>query len=186
MAESHLGHNWYLYEMDDEITDWILECLSENMDFVQPYDSISLRAKQTLTGKKIYKVVFSAQLDGYNFPVCYMLDLNTGKFKGNKMHYCIDNEGTHYSDKYPVYCDRFKFDEESKYRKEQRQLKLFLDGLEIPDALPSSKERRYAYKKAKKDRRRNRQQHTNLPHWRVGHEGRKKKKGNLLKDLILV
>lgn len=175
MAQTHLGHNWYLYDMDNEISEWILECLSEYIDFVQPYDTMYLRAKQSLNGKREYRIVFSAEFDGYRFPVCYLLDLNTGKFKGNKMHYCIDKNGTHYSERFPVYSDRFKFDHNSKYYREHKQLRLFLNSLEIPDPIPSSKERRTAFKKAKQQRR--------LPSWRVGHQDRKKKKGVLLKDI---
>jgi hypothetical protein len=195
MATSHLGHNWFLFELTDEMSQWILTCLSEYIDFVQPYDSMYIRAKKTLSGKKEFKVVFSATYaEHYNFPVCYLLDLNSGKFKGNKMRYCIDSEGTHYADKFPVYSERFKFNEKSKYRRERKALWYFLETLDIPDALPSSKERRYAHKKIKERRIRastskstskskSKSKTTNLPEWRIGHQQRKIKKGVFLKNL---
>jgi len=139
-----LQRNWYAFELSAEIEQWILECLAEQIDFVQPYDNIYLRAKRTLTGKPIYKVVFSAVYqDHYNFPVCYLLNLNTGKFKGNRMHYCIDGDGTHYSDRFPVYNGHFKFRRDSKYCRESKQLWSFLNKLDVPEAVPSSKEKRY-------------------------------------------
>lgn len=189
MAHNHLGHNWYSYDLEENIADWILECLSECIDFVQPYDTMYLRAKRTLNGRKIFKIVFAGEFQTdegreYNFPICYLLDLNTGKFKGNKMHYCIDSNGTHYSDRYPVYCDRFKFSPGSKYFRERKQLRTFLESLEIPDAVPSSKERRYIAKCARK-RRMQGQTQTQTSPWRVGYGGRKKKKGILLVDPIV-
>jgi hypothetical protein len=176
MEHTHLGHNWYLCDMDIEISDWILACLSECIDFVQPYDTMYLRAKQNLSGKKEFRVVFSARYNGYRFPVCYLLDLNTGKFKGNRMQYCIDKNGTHYSDRFPVYNDRFKFNHKSKYCREYRQLRLFLNSLEIPEHVPSSKERRTALKKSKRRRTINK---NNTFSRRVG----QKKKGILCRDI---
>lgn len=174
----HLGHNWYLFEVNDEITDWILSCLSEEIDFVQPYDRIYIRAKQTLNGQRQYKAVFSGvYADTYRFPVCYLLDLNTGKFKGNKMHYCIDRNGTHYADQFPVYSDRFKFDKKSRYYKEGKILWTFLDTLQIPAATPSSKEKRRMVK-AYKIR-------SNARSIRADGHRRKKKKHNLLRDFKL-
>lgn len=179
MACRHLGHNWYDFEVNEEITNWILGCLSEYIDFVQPYDTLHIRAKKTLSGRKIYRAIFSGKYqDKYNFPVCYHLDLNTGKFKGNNMNYCIDNKGTHYSDMFPVYRDRFKFDIDSRYHREYHVLSGYLDTLDIPDALPSRKERRYMEKQNKK------RNLSNLGHWRVNY-GRKKKKGVLLRDICL-
>jgi len=172
MAHTHLSQNWYLYDIDNELADWILECLSEYIDFVQPYDTMYLRAKKTISGKREYRIVFSAEHDGFKFPVCYLLDLNTGKFKGNKMQYCIDSDGTHYADCFPVYSDRFKFPQNSKYCREHRQLRIFLDSLDIPDHVPSSKERRNARKRLSQDRQ-NRSQARD----------RKRKKHNLFKDV---
>ena len=187
MAQTHLGHNWYVYDIDGDISDWILECLSEHIDFVQPYDTMYLRAKRTLSGKREYRVVFSAEYDGYNFPVCYLLDLNAGKFKGNKMHYCIDKEGTHYSDRFPVYSDRFKFSQNSKYYREHKQLRRFLNSLDIPDHVPSSKERRQDQKRRKRTTGSSKgSKRTNLPEWRVGHQQRKKKKAILTVDRAVV
>jgi hypothetical protein len=170
MAPRHLGHNWYSFEIDQEVTNWILSCLSEQIAFVQPYDNIHIKAKKTLAGQNIYKAVFSGKYnDHYNFPVCYLLDLNTGKFKGNNMHYCIDNNGTHYADVFPVYHDRFKFNKTSKYYSEGQTLWRFLSTLEVPDAVPTRKERRYIAKKVHSKR-------TNaLPRSRVGYGGKKKK-----------
>jgi hypothetical protein len=189
MAHTHLGHNWYLCNLDSEISDWLLECLSEYIDFVQPYDTMYLRAKRCLNGQREYRVIFSAENDGYRFPVCYLLDLNTGKFKGNKMHYCIDRNGTHYSDRYPVYSDRFKFDHDSKYCREQKQLRVFLNSLDIPDPVPSSKERRTACKKQRRARAHarahSRSRSADLPSWRVGRQNRKKKKRILMYDITL-
>jgi hypothetical protein len=174
MAHTHLGHNWYLYDINNDISDWILECLSEYVDFVQPYDTMYLRAKQCPSGKREYHVVFSSEYGGYRFPVCYLLDLNTGKFKGNKMHYRIDKEGNHYSDLFPVYSDRFRFDLDSKYYREYKPLRVFLNSLEIPDPVPSSKERHRARSRARSQ---------SLPDWRIGHRDRKRKKGILLRDI---
>lgn len=185
MEHTHLGHNWYLYDIDSQMSDWILECLSEYIDFVQPYDTMYLRAKQCPSGRKEYRVVFSAEYNGYRFPVCYLLDLNTGKFKGNSMHYCIDGEGTHYSDRYPVYSDRFKFQQGSKFDRERGQLKSFLASLEIPDPVPTSKQRRMERKRAKRQRQQHHHRSSNLPDWRLGYEGRKRKKGVLLRDIIV-
>lgn len=173
----HLGHNWYLFEVNDKISDWILSCLSEEIDFVQPYDKIYIRARRTLNGQCQYKAVFSGIYDDrYRFPVCYLLDLNTGKFKGNKMHYCIDPNGTHYADKFPVYSDRFKFDRTSRYYREEKILWQFLNGLHIPAAFPSSKEKRRIIRTYR----------TNLANnvSRCGYR-RKKKKHNLRRDFKL-
>lgn len=174
----HLGHNWYLFEVDDKISDWILSCLSEEIDFVQPYDRIYIRARRTLNGQCQYKAVFSGIYAGkYRFPVCYLLDLNTGKFKGNKMHYCIDTNGTHYADRFPVYSDRFKFDKTSRYYRERKILWTFLNALQIPAAYPSSKEKRRMIKTY-------RVKLVHAHNSRCGHR-RKKKKHTLLRDSVL-
>lgn len=147
MDVCHLSHNWYMYSMDNGIIDWILECIGEYFEFVQPYDIMYLRAKKSLNGKKTFHIVFTAK----GHPVCYLLDLTTGKFKGR-------------------YGNRFKFNQDSKFCTEYKVIRIYLDGLDIPDHIPTSKERR---------------RQRNLPSWRIGHQGRKKKKSILLKDFKL-
>lgn len=201
MATSHLGHNWYLFELTEPLCKWIMSCLLEHIDIVQPFDTIQLRAKKNLDGRKYFKLVFSASYINneqeprdatespiqsashmgrkYRMPVCYLLDINTGKFKGNKMHYCIDSNGTHYSDKFPVYSDRFKFAQSSRYNLEKKALWSYLNELYVPDAAPSSKERRVARKKKAKGRA-----HATGAY--ISHHGRKKKKPSLMRGIQVI
>lgn len=185
MAASHLGHNWYFFDLSEALSEWILLCLSEHMDFVQPYDTMYIRAKRTLNGNKVFKLVFSAEYQGYNLPVCYLMDLNTGKFKGNRMHYCIDSSGTHYADKFPVYGDHFKFGEHSRYNQEKRDLWIYLNSLEIPEHIMTSKERRTERKRKK--RQQEHQRRVSQPNHRMPpYVRRKKKKGTLMKGIRVI
>ena len=191
MTVVHLGHNWYGFPLSTDLTDWVLSCLSEYIDFVQPYDSMLIRAKKTMTGRKEFKIVFSARYNNkYNFPVCYLLDVNAGKFKGNKMHYCIDSTGTHYSDVYPTYSDRFKFGANSQYNREKRVLYSFLNNLEIPDHIPTSHEKRQIRQRQRRQQQRQRRQPSAQTYAQALNNPRmppnvrrKKKKSILLRDL---
>ena len=123
----HLGHNWYRYELPPTLKTWIEDCINEYVDISanQPYDTVYLRAKKDYNGNRTYKLVFSHswQHNGkkYRFPVCYLLDLNIGKFKGNRMSYYIDNLGHLYFNEFPIYNERFKFHAQSKFNREKRE-----------------------------------------------------------------
>lgn len=145
----HLSRNWYRFRLTNEIQTWLIRCVEEVVEFIQPYDDIYLKAKRELNGDCIYKVVFSGIFNKsnkqYKMPICYILDINSGKFKGNRMHYFIDDQGTRYSDSYPVYSGHIKFKAKSKYFMEKRDmLHEYLNQLQrvIPNHELTSKERR--------------------------------------------
>ena len=155
----HLGYNWYQYELPESLCSWIEQCVNEYVDIskTQPYDTIYVRAKRNLNGKKEFKLVFRYTWNDcennkeYNFPVCYLLDLNCGKFKGNRMNYYIDG-GNIYSEVYPVYNDRFKFKEHSKFNREKRELIFYLKGLDIPEPFLTGHQKRQIERQRKRHR----------------------------------
>lgn len=175
---THLGHNWYQFDLETDVTNWILDCIDEHMQFVQPYDTIKLRAKRNYNNSITYKVVFSATYnEKYSMPVCYLMDLSHGKFKGNNMHYYIDSEGTKYCDVFPVYHDHLKFTTNSKYSREKSWLFRQLSAMEVPEEHElTSKEKRTIIKAAKTQRQRQRKERTsrkkscNRPKFRIDTE----------------
>lgn len=155
---THLDYSWYQFDLPSALSEWLQQCVQEciNLADSQPYDSIFIRAKRHINGRKEYKVIFRhtwITSDGKrrNFPVCYVLDPTVGKFKGNKMNYYIDNERV-YSQIYPIYNECFKFGMESKFNKEKRELLKYLDQLDIPVATLTGHEKRYIAKKKKQHR----------------------------------
>lgn len=90
----------------------------------------------------------------FDMPVCYLLNLNHGKFKGNNMHYFVDNNDTRYCDIYPVFCDQLKFKDTSKYHQEKRRvLKDFLEELDVPEFhILTSKEKQMLHQQYTKQR----------------------------------
>lgn len=163
---NHLKYSWYRYELPETLLEWILDCITEYIDIkeTQPYDTVYIRAKNHINGKKEYKLVFQGKWvtaeKTFSFPLCYLMDLNIGKFKGNKMNYQVGS-GHLYSEMYPVYNEHFKFGNKSKFNQEKGELIMFLKGLDIPEAKLTGHEKRKIEKQRKRQYRRSVREHKN-------------------------
>ena len=136
-----LGYSWYRFDLPEPLVEWLTLCLREQISSYQPFDHVCVKAKHHQSGKKEFKLVFSykwttlrnGQLHQLNFPVCYLLDVNRQKFKGNAMNYQI-GEGLLYSNVYPVFNQHIVFKPDSLFVREKAKLTKFLQHLDVPKA----------------------------------------------------
>ena len=156
-------------EIPEDLQSWIVGCVSTYI--VQPFDNIYIRAKRNYNGRRYYRIIFEgSDIDNngrkYNFPVCYLIDVNSMKLRGNKMNYQVSG-GHLYSEINPVYSENVKFSLTSKFNKEKKRLLNFCNSIELPEkGYFSSHRRRMIHKQIKKKRMRNRkickQKHTSV------------------------
>ena len=149
----HLGKSWYLFEIPDHILDWIKKCTVEYTNNFQPYNRIYLKCKNK--GKRnIGKLVFAQNSQNEpKFPVCYILDINSSKLRGNRMKYLIpqcpisgsdsdtssetssetSSDSVFYCDRFPTFHNSVKFEQDSLFMREKNRIIVpFLNSLRVP------------------------------------------------------
>ena len=135
--------NWYKMRLPPYLTNWATDCLKEVVDITkyQSFSKISVSCKNN--GKTIFmRLLFEGRLfkggkehgaekDLVGLPVCYLIDVNKGLLKGNKMDFLID-EDIKYHEIYPTYNQTVEFEPKSKFNKEKYRLYKFIDKFKIP------------------------------------------------------
>jgi len=135
--------NWYKVPLPRRLTMWAIACLKEqlNLDHFQKFRKVSVSCKNN--GRTIFvRLLFESKLyyGGHCFgneaklvglPVSYLIEVNRGILKGNKMDYDIGN-GRKYNEVYPTFDKIIKLDEDSKLVSEKHKLYKFLKKYKIP------------------------------------------------------
>jgi hypothetical protein len=157
MTTKALVRGWYQVDVPVDLRDWIVNCVSDY--FIQPYNNIRIRAKKNYNGRKKFQIVFEgSDTDSdtgrtYNFPICYLIDINTQKLRGNKMNYQVGG-GHLYSDLHPVYSDNMRFGITSKFNKEKKHLLDFCNNIQLDEPYIGQSRKRFIDNRIKKRRMR--------------------------------
>lgn len=135
--------NWYKMRLPPYLTKWATECLKEEVDLTryQPFQKISMSCKNN--GKTVFvRILFEGRLyvggkehgserDLKALPVSYLIDVNKGILKGNKMEYDIGDD-VKYNEVYPVYNLEVQLEPDSRLTREKHRLYKFVKKFTIP------------------------------------------------------
>lgn len=135
--------NWYKMRLPPHLTRWATDCLKEEVDITryQTFQKISVSCKNN--GKTLFmRVLFEGRLyqggkehgpesELKALPVSYLIEVNKGILKGNKMDYDI-GDNIKYNEVYPVYNQVVELDPESRFSREKYRLFKFMQKFAIP------------------------------------------------------
>jgi hypothetical protein len=149
---SKVRPNWYKMRLPPHLTKWATECLQEEVDFkrYQPFQKVSVSCKNNgkthflrlLFEGRVYKggKDHGSEIDLKGLPVSYLIEVNKGILKGNKMEYDIGDD-VKYHEVYPVYSQTVELNEESRFTQEKYRLFKFIEKFTIPRVKKSTKQK---------------------------------------------
>jgi hypothetical protein len=127
-----LKSEWIELPLCGPVREWLDTTLRQDVQLVQPYQTVYARAKFRESGRTWYKLIFGGiHLVGdkvYRLPVCYVLDCKSWRFRGTKMHYHVTPTQL-YSQVFPIYTDRVQLGNWSECYRGRVRLLAHLDQL---------------------------------------------------------
>ena len=135
--------NWYKMRLPPHLTTWAIDCLKEEVDIhrYQTFSKVSVSCKNN--GKTVFmRLLFEgriykggkehgAEKDLVGLPVSYLIEVNRGTLKGNKMDFPIGDD-IKYHEVYPVFSKTVDFSDDSKFTKEKYRLYKYMNKYDIP------------------------------------------------------